>query len=65
MLRGEINRMDKTSKNDHSSDQVDSKLVRVGIEEHRYLKFEALKKDMSMKDFLDELINEHRKQNNS
>ncbi|MDN6318001.1 MAG: hypothetical protein L0J59_11085 [Lactococcus lactis] len=57
--------MDKTSKNDHSSDQVDSKLVRVGIEEHRYLKFEALKKDMSMKDFLDELINEHRKQNNS
>lgn len=57
--------MDKSSRNDQSSDQVDSKLVRIGIEEHKYVKFEALKRDMSMKEFLDTLIQEYRQQNNS
>lgn len=44
-------------------DKVELKAVRVGVETHDFLKKEAFRRDISIKNLLDEIIEDYKKTN--
>lgn len=46
-----------------SKEKVELKQIRIGIEAHEYLKNEAFKRDVSMKNLLDEIVKEYKEKN--
>ena len=49
------------SENDPQKKQTETKMVRIGIDGHEYLRQEAFKRNISMKELLDEVLEEYRK----
>ncbi|EGP5302192.1 MULTISPECIES: hypothetical protein [Carnobacteriaceae] len=46
-----------------SKEKVELKQIRIGIEAHEYLKNEAFKRGVSMKNLLDEIVKEYKEKN--
>lgn len=49
---------------DQQKKQTETKMVRIGIDGHQYLRNEAFKRNISMKELLDEILEEYRKKRN-
>lgn len=52
------------SESDQQKKQTETKMVRIGIDGHQYLRNEAFKRNISMKELLDEILEEYRKKRN-
>lgn len=50
--------------NDQQKSQTETKMVRIGIDGHEYLRQEAFRRNISMKELLDEVLEEYRKKRN-
>lgn len=48
------------SESDQQKKQTETKMVRIGIDGHQYLRNEAFKRNISMKELLDEILEEYR-----
>ncbi len=51
-------------KSDQQKKQTETKMVRIGIGGHKYLRNEAFKRNISMKELLDEILEEYREKRN-
>ncbi|MDN6626696.1 MAG: hypothetical protein L0K82_05725 [Pisciglobus halotolerans] len=49
------------SENDPQKKKTETKMVRIGTDGHEYLRQEAFKRNISMKELLDEVLEEYRK----
>lgn len=49
------------SENDPQKKQTETKMVRIGTDGHEYLRQEAFKRNISMKELLDEVLEEYRR----
>lgn len=58
---GEI--LPENKKETEPKEKVELKQIRIGKEAHEYLKNEAFKRDVSMKNLLDEIVKEYKEKN--